>query len=538
MRSLINIGSNLDAPQNIRKAVEILEPESTSRVFVTESMGSKDTVFHNLSILTSREYSQEELRKIEATLGRSPNTDDFSKIAIDLDLQVTGDWKGDEEAKSFKVACAYRDDWMNKGYVAVPTSEIIREFILPDDSLKLVLPQKMLPIWLREIIGGFPLDRMPLIEGGIVHHQEIMNQLLEFVKDEWRAPDSPIAAMIVHNGRIIGRALSQGRTTEDCTGHAEMVALRDTSRSFGRSQLKESWLYTTHAPCSMCREAAFESGVRGVVWAIDSYDAPAYYKELHSDPITAFSNRAGPTLYRGVQRERAQKIISELELQLPVRPQNPVVKVGVELQLDTPNFYDRFAREYLDPEIHPVAYEVSRLQFRLRQTLSDMIPGYIADVGCGCEIPPVTGKFIGIDISPEMVAERKRRIPHEQSYQGSATQIPLAGGSVEGVFAPLVIDHLTDIEAAIKEFYRILKPKGAFELTLLRIETQPEFIYAQEMLRMKNHLGQVFSTPVVRRNEESIIAACKKCFSHLGTEIMSLRTGKMELMHLKFSRVD
>lgn len=538
MRSLINIGSNLDAPQNIRRAVEVLEPESISRIFVTESAGSRDSVFHNLSVLTSREYSQEELRKIETTLGRSPNSEEFSKIAIDLDLQITGDWKGDEEAKSFKVASVHRDDWLNKGYVAVPTSEIIRELILPDESLKLVFPQKMRPVWLKEIIGGFSLEKMPLIEGGIVHHEDIMNQLLEYIKEHWKAPDSPIAAMIVHNGRMIGRALSQGRTTEDCTGHAEMVALRDTSKLFGRSQLKESWLYTTHAPCTMCREALFESGVRGIVWAIDSFDAPAYYKEVDSEPITAFSNRRGPTLYRGIKREMAQKIIGELELQMPSRPQNPENKIGGEQLLNTPNFYDQFAREYLDPEIHPVAYEVSRLQYRMRQTLSEKIPGCIADVGCGCEIPPVMGKFLGIDISREMVAERKRRIPNEPSFEGSATNIPLSDESVDAVFAPLVLDHITDLETAVREFYRIIKPNGSLELTLLRPETQPEFIYADDKLRMKNHLGQVYLTPVMRRNKESIIAAFQQHFIYIGTEILSLKTGKMELMHMEFSRLD
>lgn len=46
-------------------------------------------------------------------------------------------------------------------------------------------------------------------------------------------------------------------------------------------------VFTTHALCTLCREAAF-------------------------------SSRSPPTLSRGIQRERAQNVISKLELQLPI----------------------------------------------------------------------------------------------------------------------------------------------------------------------------------------------------------------------------
>ena len=54
----------------------------------------------------------------------------------------------------------------------------------------------------------------------------------------------------------------------DCTGHAELIAVRDASRLVPPEQLATATLYTSAEPCVMCAGAVYWSGIARVVYAL------------------------------------------------------------------------------------------------------------------------------------------------------------------------------------------------------------------------------------------------------------------------------
>ena len=67
--------------------------------------------------------------------------------------------------------------------------------------------------------------------------------------------DVPIGAVVVHNGRIIGRGHNQREKLKDPTAHAEMIALTAASSHLESWRLEGCTLYVTLEPCAMCAGA-------------------------------------------------------------------------------------------------------------------------------------------------------------------------------------------------------------------------------------------------------------------------------------------
>jgi tRNA(adenine34) deaminase len=79
----------------------------------------------------------------------------------------------------------------------------------------------------------------------------------------------PVGAIVVLEGKIIGRGHNQPIAGKDPTAHAEILALREAARTIGAYRLPDAILYVTLEPCVMCvgavihaRLAAIKYGAR------------------------------------------------------------------------------------------------------------------------------------------------------------------------------------------------------------------------------------------------------------------------------------
>ena len=79
----------------------------------------------------------------------------------------------------------------------------------------------------------------------------------------------PIGAVIVHDGRVVGRGHNLVETLGDATAHAEMQAITAAAASFGGKYLSECTLYVTVEPCVMCAGACFWSQIGRVVYGTE-----------------------------------------------------------------------------------------------------------------------------------------------------------------------------------------------------------------------------------------------------------------------------
>ena len=62
----------------------------------------------------------------------------------------------------------------------------------------------------------------------------------------------PVGCLIVHDGRIVGRAHNQREMLQDPTAHAEMIAITQAAEALGSRRLTGCTLYVTLEPCAMC----------------------------------------------------------------------------------------------------------------------------------------------------------------------------------------------------------------------------------------------------------------------------------------------
>jgi tRNA(adenine34) deaminase len=78
--------------------------------------------------------------------------------------------------------------------------------------------------------------------------------------------DVPVGAVVVHDGRIIGRGHNQRELMQDPTAHAEMIALTAAAAAVGSWRLNNCTIYVTLEPCAMCAGALVLSRIDRLVY--------------------------------------------------------------------------------------------------------------------------------------------------------------------------------------------------------------------------------------------------------------------------------
>jgi tRNA(adenine34) deaminase len=76
----------------------------------------------------------------------------------------------------------------------------------------------------------------------------------------------PVGAIVVHNGKIIGRGGNRPIAQHDPTAHAEIVALREAAATLQNYRLPECSLYVTLEPCCMCAGAIMHARLARLVF--------------------------------------------------------------------------------------------------------------------------------------------------------------------------------------------------------------------------------------------------------------------------------
>lgn len=95
----------------------------------------------------------------------------------------------------------------------------------------------------------------------------------------------------------------------------------------------------------------------------------------------------------------------------------------------------------------------------------------VLDVGCGegqlaRRIAAAGARVVGVDPSWAQITEARWRGGGPTYLRGSATALAVGSGTVDGVVACLVLEHVEPFEPAIDEIARVLRPNGVFVLFL------------------------------------------------------------------------
>jgi tRNA(adenine34) deaminase len=85
----------------------------------------------------------------------------------------------------------------------------------------------------------------------------------------------PIGAVVVFEGRIVGRGRNAREKLRDPTAHAEVLALQEAARALGRWRLTGATIYATLEPCPMCAGALVNARVDRLVYSVPDPKAGA-----------------------------------------------------------------------------------------------------------------------------------------------------------------------------------------------------------------------------------------------------------------------
>src|SRR5262245_18349491 len=100
----------------------------------------------------------------------------------------------------------------------------------------------------------------------MIDDTHFMQRALKEARKAFEDGEVPIGAVVVLNNQVIGRGHNQVERLNDCTAHAEMIALTAAFNTLGSKYLMEATLYVTVEPCLMCAGALYWSKIGKIVY--------------------------------------------------------------------------------------------------------------------------------------------------------------------------------------------------------------------------------------------------------------------------------
>ncbi|MCA0984834.1 nucleoside deaminase [Halobacillus yeomjeoni] len=114
----------------------------------------------------------------------------------------------------------------------------------------------------------------------------------------------PFGAIVVKDGKIIGRGKNEVTKTNDPTAHAEVQAIREACDTLKDFQLTECIIYTSCEPCPMCIGAIYWARPKAVYYACTKEEA----KEIGFDDQFIYEEIELPV---GKRRIKMEQIITD-----------------------------------------------------------------------------------------------------------------------------------------------------------------------------------------------------------------------------------
>ena len=102
-----------------------------------------------------------------------------------------------------------------------------------------------------------------------------MEEALRCAQRALEAGEVPVGAVVVCDGRIVGRGWNRNITASDPTAHAEIMALREAGATVGNHRLGDCELFVTIEPCAMCAGAMVHARIKRLVYGADDAKAGA-----------------------------------------------------------------------------------------------------------------------------------------------------------------------------------------------------------------------------------------------------------------------
>ncbi len=122
----------------------------------------------------------------------------------------------------------------------------------------------------------------------------------------------PFGAVVVKDGKIVGKGSNKVTVHNDPTAHAEIMAIRDAAKNLGTFDLSGCEIYSSCEPCPMCLGAIYWARFDKLYYAATKDDAA----KANFDDSFIYKEFALPKEERSIlavqmMRENAVKVFEE-----------------------------------------------------------------------------------------------------------------------------------------------------------------------------------------------------------------------------------
>ena len=117
----------------------------------------------------------------------------------------------------------------------------------------------------------------------------------------------PIGAVVVLDGKVVGRGFNQPISSADPTAHAEIVAIRDAAQRVGNYRLTGAVLCVTIEPCLMCVGALVHARIGTLVYGASEPKSGAITSTVRGGELPGHNHRF--EVVAGVREEECREIL-------------------------------------------------------------------------------------------------------------------------------------------------------------------------------------------------------------------------------------
>lgn len=108
-----------------------------------------------------------------------------------------------------------------------------------------------------------------------MNDEYFMREALSLARSAECLGEVPVGALVVLDGKVVGRGFNSPIGENDPTAHAEIAALRDAARHLENYRLPGCELFVTLEPCAMCAGAIAHARLRRLYFGAEDVKAGA-----------------------------------------------------------------------------------------------------------------------------------------------------------------------------------------------------------------------------------------------------------------------
>ena len=142
----------------------------------------------------------------------------------------------------------------------------------------------------------------------MTEQEKYMKAALRLARKAAEEGEVPVGAVVVCDGKIVGRGRNRRETKKDALCHAELEAIHKACKKLGGWRLHRCDLYVTLEPCPMCTGAIINSRIKTLYFGAPDPKAGSCGSLINLFDV-AYNHK--PDVVRGLLKEECAAVLTE-----------------------------------------------------------------------------------------------------------------------------------------------------------------------------------------------------------------------------------